>query len=144
MELQLREGADAVLDAAFALYEANDWRAYTRDPAALRRALAGSTWVVSAWEGERLVGLARCVSDDVSIVYLQDILVHPERHGQGCGRRLLRAALDRFSHVRQFVLLTDDRPQQLAFYAAMGLHDIGTLTRVRLHAFVRIEGVELE
>lgn len=106
----------AVLD----LYAAVGWAAYTRQPAVLMAALAGSTWGCAAWQGPRLMGLVRVVSDDASIAYIQDILVHPEAQRAGLGRRLMQAALDRFAHCRQKVLITDDEPRQRAFYEALG------------------------
>lgn len=110
------------------LYDSVGWTAYTRDPQRLERALAGSAHVVSARAGERLVGLARVISDGATIAYLQDVLVSPELHQQGIGRRLVEAAFEPFSTVRQKVLLTDDDPAQRAFYTALGFtetHDVG-------------------
>jgi GNAT superfamily N-acetyltransferase len=104
-----------------ALYDSVGWSAYTRDPADLDRALRNSSFVVAARdEGGELIGLARTVSDDSSICYVQDILVKPELHGAGVGRALMQAVLTRYAHVRQVVLITDDEPGQRAFYEAMG------------------------
>ena len=126
-----------------ALYRTLGWENYARDPEGLGRAVANSSHVVAAWWGDRLVGLARCVSDDVSIAYLQDILVLPDYQGRGIGKALLKDCLDRYAHVRQKVLLTDDRPQQLAFYASLGFHNTRDLERTPLNAFVIIEGADL-
>ena len=91
----------------------------------------------------RLVGLARVLSDDVSIVYVQDVLVTPEHQRSGIGRQLLKLCLDRFSHVRQRVLLTDDEAHQHRLYEALGFHDVAKLKGVGLHAFVDIAGADL-
>jgi GNAT superfamily N-acetyltransferase len=128
---------DEILD----LYDSVGWAAYTSDPAALTRAIANSTYVVEARTLHgALVGLARGMSDDTSIFYLQDILVRPEWQRRGVGRALVEDCLDRFSHVRQKVLLTDDLPAQHRFYEAMGYRDTRT-DDVAPHTFVRIEGV---
>lgn len=139
----LREGHDVPRDALLALYTAVGWTAYTQQPAALVQAVANSTWVTTAWQGEQLVGLVRAMSDEVSILYVQDILVHPQAQRHGVGRRLLEAALARFAHVRQKVLITDDEPRQHAFYQALGFTDTRTLERTPLRTFVRFEGVKL-
>jgi len=125
------------------LYASVGWTSYTDDPARLRAAIDGSTWVSTIRVDNVLVGLVRVVSDDVSVAYVQDILVHPDHQRKGLGRRLLETALERFGHVRQKVLLTDDRPEQLAFYRSMGFSNTRELTRTRLNAFVRIEGATL-
>jgi GNAT superfamily N-acetyltransferase len=132
-------GADELYD----LYSSVEWVAYTRDRAALGEAIANSTYVVTARSGSELVGLARGMSDDVSIFYLQDILVRPDWQHRGVGRLLLQNCLDRFAHVRQKVLLTDNMDAQHRFYRSMGFtdsHDLGA----DLHTFVQIEGIEIE
>ena len=123
------------------LYASVGWSAYTQDVAALVRAIRNSTYVVSARSDGRLIGLARVMSDDVSICYVQDILVRPDYQHQGIGTRLLSACLERFSHARQKVLITDDEEAQHRFYRSMGFTDLTMLSEVDLHAFVQIVGV---
>ncbi|RTE50907.1 N-acetyltransferase [Actinobaculum sp. 352] len=93
----------------------------TQSPEKLYQAVTNSLWCETAWRDDTLAGLVRVVGDDVSIAYVQDLLVVPELQGQGVGTRLLNDALDRFAHVRQFVLITDDDAKTLAFYARSGL-----------------------
>lgn len=123
-ELPLRIGHDVGMEPLLQLYDSVGWSAYTVAPETLGEALAGSAWVATRWDGERLVALARVMSDDATMAYLQDILVDPAYQGRGLGRAMGRLALDRFDHVRQFMVLTDDRPKQAAFYRSLGLVDI--------------------
>jgi len=125
------------------LYTAVGWSIYTADPDRLSAAIEGSSFVVVALDEDRLIGLARAISDDATVAYIQDILVQPSHQGQGLGRRLVQAILDRYSHVRQKILLTDDRPEQLQFYASLGFANTRELTRTPLNAFVIIEGADL-
>ncbi|MDN4644772.1 hypothetical protein [Arthrobacter sp. PsM3] len=56
-----------------ALYESVGRTAYTREPEVLAAALRGSSFVVTARSADGgLVGLARAISDDATICYLQD------------------------------------------------------------------------
>lgn len=137
----LRETSDLPRAALVALYDAVGWTAYTRDPDALARAIAASTYVVTLWEGDALVALARCLSDDVAICYVQDILVHPDHQRRGLGRRLVQRCMERFAHVRMTVLLTDDSEQQLSFYTALGFANPRDLP-FALNAFVRMRPLE--
>ena len=125
------------------LYNAVGWSIYTADPVRLSAAVEGSSFVVVALDEDRLIGLARAISDDATVAYLQDILVQPSHQGQGLGRRLVQAILDRYSHVRQKILLTDDRPEQLQFYASLGFANTRELSKTPLNAFVIIEGADL-
>ena len=126
------------------LYASVGWEAYAADPAALARAIANSSCVFVARSSGQLIGLARGLTDDVSVFYLQDILVRPDWQHQGIGKEMLARCLQRYAHVRQKVLLTDDLPAQHRFYEAMGYHDTQRLNRVKLHTFVQIEGLELD
>ena len=120
-------------DELVALYDSVDWRAYTADPDGLDRAVHASTWVRTAWDGERPIGLARALSDDVAIAYLQDLLVAPDAQRTGVGRALMDAFLERFAHVRMRALLTDLEERQRAFYESVGF-----TSDPRLRHFVRI------
>ena len=65
------------------LYDAVGWTSYTRVPNLLRQAFLGSDFVLLARIGTELLGVVRVVSDDASIVYVQDILVHPRAQRKG-------------------------------------------------------------
>lgn len=67
-------------------------------------AFCNSSYVLIAKDGNEVVGLLRSMSDDVSIHYLQDILVNPTFQHQGIGRKLINRALSRYSHVRTHML----------------------------------------
>jgi GNAT superfamily N-acetyltransferase len=121
-----------------ALYTAVGWSTYADRPATLDRAIAGSSLVVTARRDGTLVGLARALSDDATICYLQDVLVSPHVQRGGIGRRLIAHVLDRYAHVRQKVLLTDDETRQHAFYRSLGYTDTRDLT-TPLRAFVRFD-----
>lgn len=128
------------------LYSAVGWTTYTKAPAVLERALAGSGTVViatgvvatvtAAADGERVVGLARVVCDGETICYLQDVLVHPSVQRMGLGMRLVGAVLEPYAKVRQKVLLTDDEWGQRAFRQALGYSSIEGTT---LRAFTRFD-----
>ncbi len=145
-QIEIRVGHDLSFDQLLALYESLGWIAYTHEQrrAQLPDAIRNSTYVVSAWQGERLIGLTRGLSDDVSIFYLQDILIHPDFQRQGIGKRLLGNCLERFKHVRSKVLLTDDEERQAQFYESLGYKDTRKLNKLQLHTFVQIDGIDLE
>jgi GNAT superfamily N-acetyltransferase len=118
------------------LYASVGWSVYTARPDTLRAALRGSSFVAAALAGERLIGMVRAVSDDATICYVQDVLVRPDAHRGGVGRALLTAVRERYAHVRQHVLLTDDEPAQRAFYESLGYREIRDFGAGTLRAFV--------
>ena len=106
------------------LYSSVGWSAYTNNIDSLSKAIQGSSYVCTVWDNDTLIALVRCTSDDASIMYEQDVLVDPRYQKKGIGRVLMKKALDRYSHVRQKVLLTDNRPEQLRFYESLGYKNI--------------------
>jgi len=142
--IEIRVGHELSFEQLLDLYHSVGWAAYTHEQrrADLPKAIRNSTYVVSAWQGDTLVGLARGLSDNVSIFYLQDILIRPEFQGQGIGKQLLSNCLERFKHVRSKVLMTDDREQQLRFYESVGFRNIRDLKTVKLNVFVQIDGID--
>ncbi len=127
------------IEHLMALYDSVGWANYTCDSQRLVEAVQNSTYVLSIWDGEMLVGLVRGLSDDVSIFYLQDILVHPSYQGQGIGRRLLTHCLERFAHVRQKVLLTDNAVKPRRFYESLGFCEVSAVRKGALVAYVRLD-----
>jgi GNAT superfamily N-acetyltransferase len=124
-------------DELVALYDAVGWAAYTRDPEALTASIAGSHSVLTARDAAgRLLGLVRTVSDGVTIVYVQDVLVVPSAHRLGIGGALLDTVLHRYSHVRQAVLLTDAEAGQRAFYESRGFVEVRDVEPQPLRSFV--------
>lgn len=86
-----------------------------------------------------MIGLLRSMSDDVSIHYLQDILVRPTFQYQGIGRKLLDQALRRYMHVRTHMLLTDDEEKQMKFYKSMGYENLKDYRMGSLNSFIKIK-----
>ena len=102
------------------LYSDVGWTAYTTDMDLLQQALLQSLDVISAWDGERLVGLIRTVGDGLTILYIQDILVLGAYQNQGIATKLLQMAMQKHKTVRQKVLLTEEAPDVRHFYEKNG------------------------
>ena len=109
------------------LYASVGWTAYTEQPESLRRGFEASLLVLAAYEDGALVGLIRVVGDGQTIVFVQDLLVHPSCQRRGIGTALLKEVLKRYSHVRQIELTTDDTPKTRAFYESVGFRTMASL-----------------
>ena len=110
------------------LYQSVGWSNYYKHPEMLRRAYKGSLCILGAYEKDTLVGVIRAVGDGASILFIQDILVHPDFQRCGIGTKLMRAMLERYDYVYQVELATDNTEKTVAFYRSMGfrlLNEIG-------------------
>ncbi|WP_225046721.1 GNAT family N-acetyltransferase [Lacticaseibacillus kribbianus] len=101
-----------------ALYGATGMDQYLSDPAETARGIANST-LLTARDGDKLVGLVRGVSDMHTVVFIQDLLVLPEYQHQGIGRELLGQFDDYFKQVARIVVVTNS-PALQAFYESAG------------------------
>ncbi|QEU71634.1 N-acetyltransferase [Streptomyces nitrosporeus] len=108
------------------LYASVGWEGYTKDIGKLCRGLLNSHLVITARDGSgTLLGLARTISDDEHICYVQDVVVNPRYHRQGIGRALIEDLMPRYSHCRFFLLSTDhesapEGKRNHAFYRSLG------------------------
>ena len=133
--MEIREYANYDEGEILKLYSGVGWTNYTADPQMLRRAYANSLLVLGALDGEKLVGVIRVVGDGDSIIYVQDIIVHPDYQRRGIGTQLMHEILARFADVYQIVLATDDTEMTKAFYRSLGFVE---MSEVHCCAFMRM------
>ena len=95
------------------------WWAHDRTRDQVRRALEHSRPVISAWEGKRMVGFTRVISDLTYRATIWDVIVRPSHQGRGVGKLMIERVLEHpdLRTVTNFVLLTKD---QHAFYERLG------------------------
>lgn len=109
------------------LYNAVGWTAYTENMPALREGFKNSMLVLAAYDGEELLGIIRTVGDGAKIVFVQDILVFPDKQRQGIGTALLKEILNRYPNVRQIELATDNTAKTVGFYKSMGFAEMSEI-----------------
>lgn len=74
--------------------------------------------VVSAWAGDRLIGVARALTDHAYCCYLSDLAVDAAYQNQGIGHELIRRVQDDIGDNVTLVLLS--APGAMAFYPKVG------------------------
>jgi GNAT superfamily N-acetyltransferase len=80
------------LEAIRILYAASPLRRPIGDVERIRKMFEHANVVISAWDGERLVGLLRGWTDYAFDGYVCDLAIHPRYQKQNIGRRLLDEA----------------------------------------------------
>ena len=125
--MEIREYTEYSRDEIQRLYSQVGWTAYKEDLKALEQGFKNSLLVLASFENDELLGIIRVVGDGFTVILVQDILVFPQYQRQGIGTALLKAVLDRYSHVRQIQLVTDNTPQTVAFYKSLGFSDFSAL-----------------
>ncbi len=115
-----RLGNDLDVEQVIALYQASTLadRRPVKDRARIEQMIAGASLIVSAWDGERLVGLARTLTDFSYVAYVADLAVCPDHQRQGIGRELLKRTRQALHPETMLVLLS--APQANQFYQRVG------------------------
>ncbi|EJL6898246.1 GNAT family N-acetyltransferase [Vibrio cholerae] len=80
--------------------------------------LANTDLLVSAWIGERLVGIARSVTDFHYCCYLSDLAVSEQVQSKGIGKELIRQTLASLKKGCKLILLS--APQATEYYPKIG------------------------
>lgn len=115
-----RTGGELDLDQVIELYVASTLGA--RRPVDDRAVMAGmlrhANLIVTAWDGERLVGLGRSLTDYGYVCYLADLAVRDSYQKQGIGRELIARTRAALGARCKIVLLA--APAAVGYYPKLG------------------------
>jgi GNAT superfamily N-acetyltransferase len=117
--ISYREGNELNVDVVTDLYRASTLgaRRPIEDRERFAAMIAGANLVITAWDGDVLVGMARSLSDGCYVSYVADLVVRDSHQKQGIGRELLRQTRKRAPKA-QLVLLA--APQATEYYPRVG------------------------
>lgn len=116
------EQRNIAIEQILPIYELNGWSS-AQKPRALYQALLNSHALVSAWDGERLVGIGNAISDGFLVVYYPHLLVHPDYQGQGIGKRIMEILKKRYEEMHMQMLVAES--EAISFYEKCGFTRAG-------------------
>ena len=119
MPIFYRNDHEVDLDQLTVLFNSVGWERRTVDRDRLAQLVRGSLYVISAWDGDRLVGFARAISDGAFNAYISTVAVLPEYQKQGIGRELIRRLVEGRDHL-QFVLHANDNAYPFYLHLDIG------------------------
>lgn len=93
-----------------------------RDPDLINRALANSLAVVSAWDGDLLVGFARATGDKVFNATIWDVAVRPSYQRLGLGKRIMREIINQLDEYPISLITLYADPGRDGFYKRLGFN----------------------
>src|SRR5271170_6741424 len=88
------------------------------DPKCIKAMLGHANLLCTAWDGERLVGVARSVTDFEYCCYLSDLAVDEAYQKQGIGRELVRLTQSKLGSNAKIILLA--APKADGYYPRIG------------------------
>ena len=122
MEIQIKETKDINKDDIIELYKKNKWSSVSK-PDQLYNALLNSHCLVSAWDGNKLIGIGNAISDGHLVVYFPHLLVHPDYQGKGVGTKIVEIFKAKYKHFHQQILVADGKA--IEFYKKSGFTKAG-------------------
>lgn len=110
---------DLLLEDVIELYRASTLgeRRPVDDTARMETMLLNANLVITAWDGDVLVGIARSLTDGVYATYLSDLAVRDTHQRQGIGKQLMRETQ---AAAPQATLILLAAPQAVDYYPQAG------------------------
>lgn len=87
-------------------------------PDKLAIAIKNSSTVITAWDGNQLVGLINVLDDTIMTAYIHYLLIRPQYQGFGIGKTLLNMVKEQYKDYLRILLVSYDKEN--AFYEHCG------------------------
>lgn len=104
------------------VFRASGIRRPVDDLPRLQKMLDHADLLITAWDGEQLVGVARSITDFSYCCYLSDLAVDKSYQSQGIGKELVRQTQRQLSEEVALILLS--APTAMEFYPHIGFQKI--------------------
>jgi predicted N-acetyltransferase YhbS len=118
--IQYKYGNDLDLDQVIELYQASTLgeRRPIDDRQIAAAMLRHANLIVTAWDGELLVGISRTMTDFGYVGYLADLAVRQSHQKMGIGTELIRKTREKMGPRSKLILLA--APKAVAYYPKIG------------------------
>lgn len=87
-------------------------------PSRIKEMILNSDFIYTAWENEKLVGIARCVTDFSYCCYLSDLAVHRDYQNKKVGKTLIEYVEKEIGDEVTLVLLASE--SAMDYYPKIG------------------------
>ncbi|MCD8107010.1 MAG: GNAT family N-acetyltransferase [Oscillospiraceae bacterium] len=88
-------------------------------PTRLHKALMNSSTVITAWDGDRLVGLVRVIDDSEMLAYMHYVIVHPDYRHQGIANHMIEMVKEKYKNFL-YIEVMPEESKNAAFYERFG------------------------
>jgi ribosomal protein S18 acetylase RimI-like enzyme len=118
MEITYRTDRIPEIERVIELYNRSSLPRPTNDRERMQKMFQNSSPVITAWDGDQLVGVCRCITDWVWSCYLADLAVDPSYKQSGIGRKLIETASATLGEQTMILLLSV--PTAMEYYPKVG------------------------
>lgn len=122
MEIEYKTGILPSTAEIINVYNSSGIRRPTDDSQRITKMYENSNLIISAWAGEELVGIARCLTDFCYACYLSDLAVDINYQKSGIGRELIHRVKLHIGKQTALILLS--APNAMDYYPKVGFSAI--------------------
>lgn len=135
MDIQFTEEKKFSKEDVESLYLSVGWIS-GQYPARLYRALQNSSTVLTAWDGDKLVGLLRALDDGGMLAYIHYVLVRPDYQGHGIAGTLVKKIKEKYRDY-MYIEVMPEEARNASFYEKFGF------TRMKDAAALQIVNLDI-
>jgi predicted N-acetyltransferase YhbS len=114
-KLDITPATEAIIE----VYNSSTINRPTTDKERIAQMYANSNLVVTAWDGDKLVGVARSLTDFCYCCYLSDLAVRMDYQKLGIGKKLIELTKEKVGEQTTLILLS--APLAMEYYPKIGL-----------------------
>ncbi|AYW47560.1 N-acetyltransferase [Tetragenococcus osmophilus] len=129
MKIEIKVNEPLSVEQVAMLYRETEFAKPLEDNNRLQEMINHTPLVFSAWNEEKLLGFARCLTDFEYFCYLSDILVLPYYQKQGIGKMLVHEMKEYLGSRVTISLRAEDKAQ--GFYEQMNFEQTDKMYRIK-------------
>ncbi len=118
MEFTYRLDIIPTADQIIELYQNSKLPRPIDDKERIKKMFDNSNLIVTAWDGERLIGVSRSITDWCWSCYLADLAVRKEYKQSGIGKKLIELTKEKVGDESMILLLSV--PTAMEYYPKVG------------------------
>jgi len=104
------------------LYSSSGLNRPIDDVERIQKMYDNSNLIITAWEGENLIGIARSLTDFCFCCYLSDLAVKKEFQKLGIGKKLIELTKEKIGEQSMLLLLS--APLAMEYYPKIGFQKV--------------------
>ncbi|PQD96712.1 GNAT family N-acetyltransferase [Pradoshia eiseniae] len=121
-EIHYRKNKKITANQLAEVFRASDIRRPVEDKPRLEKMLKHADILVTAWDGEKLIGVARALTDYSYCCYLSDLAVDQGYQHKGIGKQLVNEVEMEIGEEAALILLAS--PTAMDYYPKIGFNQI--------------------
>lgn len=118
MEIDYKINFIPEIELIIDLYNSSGIKRPTSDKERIKKMFENSNLIISAWDNNKLVGIARSLTDFCYCCYLSDLAVRAEYQRLGIGKKLIALTKEKIGEQTMLLLLS--APDAMEYYPKIG------------------------